>query len=63
MTSDNYKYCVVFCSVKKKYKEQIEAAFDELKHKMDLLGYLDYEDFCHEMLTVVGAEDVSTNDV
>jgi len=64
MTSDKYKYCVVFCSIKKKYKEQMEESFKELRHKMDLLGYLDYEDFCNEMLTVLGAnDDVTTNNI
>lgn len=50
MVRDGDKYRAIFCKVRKKYKQKFEEALEELKTKMALLGHLDYEDFCYDML-------------
>lgn len=47
---DNKEYRVIFCKIKRKYKDQFEKALMELPNKMLLYGYKDYEKFCHEAL-------------
>ena len=45
---DNYR--VIFCKIKKKYQKKFEEALEELKTKMNLLGYTDYEDYCNNLM-------------
>lgn len=40
------KYRLVLCKIKKKDQKQFEEALDELKTKMLIFGYTDYEDYC-----------------
>ena len=54
---DNVKYRIVFCKVRKKYKEAFEKAMEELVNKMDLLSHRDYEDFCRQMQHYIANTD------
>ena len=44
------KYLIVFCNVRRKDVEKFIHAMEELKNKMLLIGNLDYEAFCEELL-------------
>lgn len=55
--SPDSDYCICFCKVKKAYKEEMEKSFQELKTKMALLGFLDYESFCNEMFKTLNLND------
>ena len=50
MSRDGDRYRVVFCKVHKKYRKPFEEALEELKTKMNLLGYTDYEDYCNDLM-------------
>jgi len=50
MIKDGDKYRAIFCKVKRKYKDSFEKALEELKTKMELLGYLDYEEYCVNLI-------------
>ena len=41
-------YLLIFCKVRKKNKTKFLEALEELKSKMLLLGYEDYQNFCEE---------------
>lgn len=47
-------YCICFCKIKRKYKEIMEKSFEELKNKMWLMGFLDYENFCNDIFKLLG---------
>ena len=53
MVSDGDKYRVVFCKVKRKYREEFEKALKELPNKMSLLGHNDYESFCDSLMNLL----------
>ncbi len=44
------KYLIVFCDVRRKDVEKFIHAMEELKNKMLLIGNIDYEAFCEELL-------------
>ncbi len=44
------KYQIVFCDVRRKDVEKFIRAMEELKNKMLLIGNIDYEAFCEELL-------------
>ena len=44
------KYRIICCKIKKKYKTEFEKALGEIKNKMYLLGYSDYETFCDTVM-------------
>ena len=44
------KYRLVFCKIRKKYQNQFEEALEELKTKMNILGYTDYEEYCDNLM-------------
>jgi len=46
---DGMNYLIIFCKVRKRDKEEFLEALKELKNKMLLLGYTDYQDFCEEL--------------
>lgn len=50
MVRNGDKYIAVFCKIKRKYKDSFEKALEELKTKMELLGYLDYEEYCVNLI-------------
>lgn len=45
-SSEQSRYVIVFCKIKKKDREEFEAAMEELEKKMLILGHRDYMDFC-----------------
>ena len=45
---DNYR--LIFVKIPRKYKEKFEEALKEIPHKMELLGHLDYMDYCNELM-------------
>ena len=57
MVRQGDKYRIIFCKVKKKYKEQFEKAMQELTNKMLLCGYTDYEEFCKKFKEEVYEEE------
>ena len=50
MVKPGDKYRIIFCKIKKKYQKQFEEALEELKSKMHLLGYNDYEEYCERLM-------------
>lgn len=44
------KYRIIFCKIRRKYKDKFEAALEELKNKMNLLGHIDYEEWCNKFM-------------
>ena len=47
--SEQSKYVIVFCKVKKKDREEFLAAMEELEKKMLILGHRDYMEFCSRL--------------
>ncbi len=43
------RYLIIFCRIKKRDRSRFEDAFGELKNRMLLLGYTDYEEFCKKI--------------
>ena len=43
---DDDKYIVVTCKIRKKYRKPFEEALKEIRTKMALLGYNDYDEYC-----------------
>ena len=58
MVKQGDKYRVIFCRIKKKYQKQFEEALEELKNKMQLLGYNDYEEYCERLMNDLAEADV-----
>lgn len=50
MNKPGDKYRAIFCKVKRKYKDDFEKALEELKTKMELLGHLDYQQYCEKVI-------------
>ncbi len=50
MAKDGEKYIMVFIKVKRKDLKLCEEALNELKDKMLLCGYNDYEEHCHNLV-------------
>ena len=44
----NNNYVFIFCKVKKGEEGKFLEALEELKNKMLLMGYLDYQKFCED---------------
>ena len=53
LAREDDKYRVIFCKVKRKYIKDFEEALEELKTKMELLGYLDYEEYCNNIIALL----------
>lgn len=49
-TKDDSDYIFVYCKVKKKYHDKFIKTLGELKNKMLIMGYSDYESFCENRL-------------
>ena len=59
------EYCIVYCSFPKKYETSFLEAMEELKNKMMLLGHLDYESYCEEVIGILEEgqnTDINTDD-
>ncbi len=48
--SNEKQYLAIFCKVRKKDREKFLASMEELKNKMLLFGYTDYQCFCEELI-------------
>ena len=46
---EDEKYRIVFCKIRRKYRQEFEKALAEISDKMSLLGYNDYDQFCCEL--------------
>jgi len=55
-SKDGDKYKFIFCKVRKKYKKDMEEAFEELKTKMLLIGNNDYEEYCNNIINLLTGE-------
>lgn len=49
-TKDDSDYIFVYCKVKKKDHDKFIETLGELKNKMLIMGYSDYESFCEEQI-------------
>ena len=45
------KYRIIICRISRKYEQKFLEAMRELVNKMNLLGNMDYEEFCSEFIT------------
>lgn len=50
------KYRVIFCKIRKKDRQAFEEALCELTTKMELLGHLDYVEYCNNIMKELGIE-------
>ena len=57
MSSDGEKYIALSCIIKKKNTGLFCEAMAELQKNMVICGYLDYEQFCRELVADVTEED------
>lgn len=48
------KYRIIFCEISKKNVDKFLKSIDELKDKMLLLGFTDYEEWCIKQLETFG---------
>ena len=49
-TNDDSDYIFVYCKVKKKDHDKFIEILGELKNKMLIMGYSDYESFCEKQI-------------
>lgn len=50
---DNSYYIFVYCKVKKKDHDKFIKTLGELKNKMLIMGYSDYESFCEKQINKI----------
>lgn len=50
------RYHLVFRNVRKKDALAFRQIMDELRNKMQLTGYTDYDDYCEKILTVLNED-------
>ncbi len=50
---DGDKYRIVFCKIRRKYREEFEKALGEISNKMCLLGHADYDTYCAMLMEMV----------
>lgn len=48
-SKENNEFVLIFCKVRKTDAEKFTTAVEELKNKMILLGYYNYQEFCEEI--------------
>ena len=48
------QYIIIYCDIKKKYEREFLIALSELRNRMLLLGYYDYDEYCESVLTLLG---------
>lgn len=49
----DHPYIIIFCKVRKRDRDRFLAALSDLKRKMILCGYLDYEPFCENVIALM----------
>ncbi len=52
-TKDDSDYIFVYCKVKKKDHDKFIETLGELKNKMLIIGYSDYESFCEKQINKI----------
>ena len=52
-TKDDSDYIFVYCKVKKKDHDKFIKTLGELKNKMLIMGYFDYELFCEKQINKI----------
>lgn len=52
-TKDDSDYIFVYCKVKKKDHDKFIKTLGELKNKMLIMGYFDYESFCEKQINKI----------
>lgn len=52
-TKDDSDYIFVYCKVKKKDHDKFIETLGELKNKMLIMGYSDYESFCEKQINKI----------
>lgn len=52
-TKDDSDYIFVYCKVKKKDYDKFIKTLGELKNKMLIMGYSDYESFCEKQINKI----------
>ena len=52
-TKDDSDYIFVYCKVKKKDHDKFIKTLGELKNKMLIMGYSDYESFCEKQINKI----------
>lgn len=52
-TKDDSDYIFVYCKVKKKDHNKFIETLGELKNKMLIMGYSDYESFCEKQINKI----------
>ena len=52
-TKDDSDYIFVYCKVKKKDYDKLIKTLGELKNKMLIMGYSDYESFCEKQINKI----------
>ena len=52
-TKDDSDYIFVYCKVKKKDHDKFIETLGELKNKMLIMGYSDYESFCKKQINKI----------
>ena len=53
LARDGEEYRVIFCKIRKKYKNEFEKALGEIENKMYLLGHNDYGAFCDKLMQIM----------
>ena len=57
MVRSGDKYRIIICSIHRKYQKAFEEALEELKTKMCLFGYNDYEEYCDSVMKLLDEEE------
>ncbi len=52
-TKDDSDYIFIYCKVKKKDHDKFIETLGELKNKMLIMGYSDYESFCEKQINKI----------
>ena len=60
MSKNGEDYRLIFCKIKRKYKEKFEKALEELNNKMLLCGYEGYEEFCNKLIDWIESNEKQT---
>lgn len=63
MRNDETKYCVIFCKIRRKDRQEFEKALAEISDKMNLLRYNDYDRFCAWLMDQIENPDRDNADL
>lgn len=54
LKSTDSQYIIICCDIKKRHEKEFLVALSELRRRMILLGYYDYDDYCESVLALFG---------